>query len=304
MHDAFDYVQECEELMAKGITGTAQGFDLPGKRLGGFSRQPPLSSLRQTALAAAEKRTRLGSLLPSGPKRLGGDSTIMAALSPIQAAAMAAERRLQDDIWCGSQSWEASGEEESSSDILQDLLYKEPSGGSSRVDVGSSAHAVDAVSRKRNQELDQSLFRQSSNDHLESNFVDLSTDASNSGSMLGHDIRSQKRSCKSDNTSFSQSTSRRESVVDLSSPSSEPVLSRNSMCDRTLNPEEPAMWECGTCTLFNPVSVFCIILLHYSIVYGTDIFSIHPLGYVIVCSFKVHFSILCQVNLSHAARLL
>lgn len=296
MHDAFDYVQECEELMAKGITGTGQGFDLPGRRLGGFSRQPPLSSLRQTALAAAEKRTRLGSLLPSGPKRLGGDSTIMTALSPIQAAAMAAERRLQDDIWCGSQYWEASGDEESSSDILQNLLYKEKSGGSSRIDVGSSAHAVDAVSRKRNQELDQSLFRQSSIDHLESNFIDLSTDASTSGSMLGHDIRSQKRSCKSDNTSFSQSTSRRESVVDLSSPSSEPVLSRNTMCDRTLNPEEPAMWECGTCTLLNSVSVFffCLILLHYSIIYGTDIFSIYPLGYVIVCSFKVHFWILGQ----------
>lgn len=98
--------RECEELMAKGITGTAQGFDLPGKRLGGFSRQPPLSSIRQTALAAAENRARRGALLPSGPRRLGGDSNIKAALSPIQAAAMAAERRLHDDLWCGSKSSE------------------------------------------------------------------------------------------------------------------------------------------------------------------------------------------------------
>ncbi|XP_008229369.1 PREDICTED: DNA-dependent metalloprotease WSS1-like [Prunus mume] len=98
--------RECEELMAKGITGTAQGFDLPGKRLGGFSRQPPLSSIRQTALAAAENRARHGALLPSGPRRLGGDSNIKAALSPIQAAAMAAERRLHDDLWCGSKSLE------------------------------------------------------------------------------------------------------------------------------------------------------------------------------------------------------
>ncbi|ERN07254.1 hypothetical protein AMTRI_Chr12g240860 [Amborella trichopoda] len=94
--------QECDELMAKGITGSGQGFDLPGKRLGGFSRNPPLPALRQTALAAAEKRARLEALLPSGPKRLGGDGDIMSALSPIQAAAMAAERRLQDDLWCGS----------------------------------------------------------------------------------------------------------------------------------------------------------------------------------------------------------
>ncbi|CAH8362588.1 unnamed protein product [Eruca vesicaria subsp. sativa] len=99
-----DLRKECEELMSKGITGTGQGFDAPGKRLGGFSLQPPLSSLRSTAAKAAENRVRSGNLLPSGPQRLGGDSSIMSHLSPIQAAAMAAERRLLDDIWCGSQS--------------------------------------------------------------------------------------------------------------------------------------------------------------------------------------------------------
>ncbi|KAK3427854.1 hypothetical protein EUGRSUZ_F03997 [Eucalyptus grandis] len=98
--------KECEELMAKGITGTGQGFDLPGRRLGGFSRQPPPSSLHQTVLAAAENRARRGALLPSGPRRIGGDSDIRNALSPIQAAAMAAERRLHDDLWCGSKSAE------------------------------------------------------------------------------------------------------------------------------------------------------------------------------------------------------
>ncbi|KAJ0537257.1 putative Zinc finger, RanBP2-type, WLM domain, Zinc finger, RanBP2-type superfamily [Helianthus annuus] len=92
--------KECEQLMAKGITGTGQGFDLRGKRLGGFTRQPPLSSLRQKALAAAETRVQRG---PSGPKRLGGDSSLRAVLTPIQAAAMAAERRLHDDLWCSSQ---------------------------------------------------------------------------------------------------------------------------------------------------------------------------------------------------------
>lgn len=107
-------LQECEELMAKGITGTGQGFDLPGKRLGGFSRQSPLSSLRQSALAAAENRMKRESLLPSGPKRIGGDSSIKAALSPIQAAAMAAERRMHDDLWCGSKSTENEGFPETS----------------------------------------------------------------------------------------------------------------------------------------------------------------------------------------------
>lgn len=97
------HFQECE-----------QGFDLPGRRLGGYTRQPPLSSLRQSALAAAENRANRGSLLPSGPRRIGGDSNIKSALSPIQAAAMAAERRMQDDLWCASRSSESNGVPETS----------------------------------------------------------------------------------------------------------------------------------------------------------------------------------------------
>ncbi|CDY10552.1 BnaC03g70620D [Brassica napus] len=114
--------KECEELMSKGITGTGQGFDVPGKRLGGFSRQPPLSSLRATAATAAEKRVRAGNLLPSGPQRLGGDSSIMSHLSPIQAAAMAAERRFLDDLWCGSQSAEALEDQENDSHACTEPL--------------------------------------------------------------------------------------------------------------------------------------------------------------------------------------
>lgn len=98
--------KECEELMAKGITGSGKGFDLRGKRLGGYTRQPPLSSLRQKALSAAEIRAQRGT--PSGPKRLGGDSSLRDVLTPIQAAAMAAERRLHDDLWCVSQVDETS----------------------------------------------------------------------------------------------------------------------------------------------------------------------------------------------------
>ncbi|KAA8527052.1 hypothetical protein F0562_008719 [Nyssa sinensis] len=148
--------KECEELMAKGVSGTGEGFDVPGRRLGGFSCQPPLSSLRQTALSAAEKRARLGSLLPSGPKRLGGDNSIMVALSPIQAAAMAAERRLQDDIWCGSDSCEIYGEGESSTDLLQKPVSTSVTAGNSRLCSGFDAHSSDARSRKRNHETNNS----------------------------------------------------------------------------------------------------------------------------------------------------
>jgi len=90
--------------MVKGISGTGKGFDLYGRRLGGSSQQPHVSSLRQTTLAAAESRARHRALLPSGPQYLGGDKNIKSSLSPIQAAAMAAERRLHDDMWCGSKS--------------------------------------------------------------------------------------------------------------------------------------------------------------------------------------------------------
>uniref|UniRef100_A0A803MYW7 Uncharacterized protein n=1 Tax=Chenopodium quinoa TaxID=63459 RepID=A0A803MYW7_CHEQI len=91
---------ECEESMSKGISGTGEGFDFSGKCLNGFSRQQPLASLHKRTLAAAENRKHFNSLLPSGPLRLGGDNNKMSALSPVQAASMEAERRLQDGIWC------------------------------------------------------------------------------------------------------------------------------------------------------------------------------------------------------------
>lgn len=88
--------------MAKGISGTGQGFDARGQRLGGYTHNPPPTNMRAVALAAAEKRAKAASFMPRGPQRLGGDSEIMRALSPLQAAAMAAERRLRDDVWCAA----------------------------------------------------------------------------------------------------------------------------------------------------------------------------------------------------------
>ncbi|KAM0918364.1 hypothetical protein ACQ4PT_008924 [Festuca glaucescens] len=108
--------KECEELVSKGITGPGQGFDGTGRRLGGFSVHPPPPSLRQATLSAAQKRARNGALLPSGPRKLGGNNDIMRVLSPVQAAAMAAERRMQDDLWCGSHN--QSGIDDDSEDVI------------------------------------------------------------------------------------------------------------------------------------------------------------------------------------------
>lgn len=233
-------MQECEELIEKGISGTGEGFDLQGRRLGGFSRQPPLSSLRRTALAAAENRARLGTLLPSGPKRLGGDSTIMDALSPIQAAAMAAERRLQDDIWCGSHCLEVAGDEENSADTLQDHLETKQRTESLNVKAVSSGHGLGETSHKRSYKPDK----------LESSFVDLTTDTVY-GSVSNHGAKSPKRRCKSNSFICNQSSS--------SASSSVPMLNDDS----TESGGVTAMWKCESCTLLNPVSVSCSNLFSF-----------------------------------------
>eukprot|EP00258_Populus_trichocarpa_P051612 XP_024467631.1 uncharacterized protein LOC7483646 isoform X1 [Populus trichocarpa] len=260
--------KECEELIFKGITGTGDGFDLPGRRLGGFSCQPALSSLRKTALAAAEKRAKLGSMLPSQPKRLGGDSTIMAALSPIQAAAMAAERRLQDEIWCGSllaETDETSGDGETSSDIAENPVSMGEFTESSRL------HNC----RKRGCESNDRTACLSSNGHSvsDSYFVDLSKDASTSGSMLDHGTNLRKKFCNSYKDPFPDTTTHIEgSFIDLTSDSifgsttnldtrhvleAPPLTSDSSfgsICNRDTahTPEASSLWECGTCTLLNP----------------------------------------------------
>ncbi|CAL5405344.1 unnamed protein product [Camellia sinensis] len=235
--------KECEDLMNKGITGSAEGFDLPGRRLGGFSRAPPLPALRQTAVAAAEKRARLGSLLPSGPKRLGGDSSIMVALSPIQAAAMAAERRLQDDIWCGSQSCEVSGECEINSDISEKTVYVGHSAGNSSLQNGCDAQAADATARKRSRE--NNSLSQSFNGHPKSSFVDLSTDASTSGTMLNH--------AATHNTE--ESTMWECVSCTLLNPPLAPVCELCSTQKPKAVENKYKIWSCKFCTLENSVKV-------------------------------------------------
>ncbi|KAJ1441258.1 Zinc finger, RanBP2-type [Sesbania bispinosa] len=245
--------KECEELMAKGITGSGEGFDLPGRRLGGYSRQPPLSSLRKTTLAAAEKRSRLGSLLPSGPKRLGGDSVIMEALSPVQAAAMAAERRLQDDIWCGSQSCEHSDDENVNNESADNIVHKRKIVGSSILTDNSTLH-LDLTSPKKSRAKDSSLPIHSSST---SKFVDLTKDTSKIESVIEHQTGSQQKSFGLESISHSQSSSE----AGRSSANLSTLSGTQSGGDRTLHSEEPAMWECSMCTLLNkklaPICELC-----------------------------------------------
>lgn len=92
--------------MAQEITGSAAGrepFIGSGRRLGGQTRGATSSSAAIAAAAAERRMTQ--AVLSSGPQRLGGDTSLMRLLSPAQAAAMAAERRMQDNAWCGGE-WE------------------------------------------------------------------------------------------------------------------------------------------------------------------------------------------------------
>ncbi|KAI4388598.1 hypothetical protein MLD38_000912 [Melastoma candidum] len=259
-HDAKFYAlwdelrKECEQLMENGITGTGQGFDLQGRHLGGLSRQPPISSLRKTALSAAEKRKVLGSLLPSGPRRLGGDSSLM-ALSPAQAAAMAAERRLQDDIWCGSTSEDCEDKGSCDRDVPKNVVNMV---GSPRKSRGSSSSAPGVTSRKRHLDSGGSLAPKSFNRDKDTNFIDLTAMASTSTSESSRNNRGsrhQKGRSQLNESLRSPSRCHRESACNSSLTSN----SKRETHEDLKHPEENT-WACEMCTFLNPpLSLVCKI---------------------------------------------
>ncbi|KAL9272932.1 hypothetical protein AKJ16_DCAP05225 [Drosera capensis] len=198
----------------------------------GFSHQPPLPALRQTALAAAQKRQNLGALLPSGPQRLGGDKNIMSALSPVQAADMAAEGRIQGEIWCGTASNDTSHEEESCSDFSE-WIPQNHSSSSGAPDQNNKPNSA-VISKRRYQNSKENLIPCSGS----TNFVDLSLD---------HDEpRFGKRICRTEDSDNLQLTGTHVTLRSLDS------AVRISSNDVVCNSEESAKWECETCTLLNP----------------------------------------------------
>ncbi|KAI3675809.1 hypothetical protein L1987_85405 [Smallanthus sonchifolius] len=218
-----DLRKECEELMSKGISGSAEGFDMPGRRLGGISRQPPLSSLRQTALTAAENRARQGTLLPSGPNRLGGDKSIMSALTSVQAAAMAAERRFQDDLWCGLE------------EIVDEEENCKGGGPHDNTTPNLKTSVTNAKSQKRSHGSED-------NGYSKSHFVDLTDDPLVSNSAISN-------SAVASDTLANKKSRQTGSFIDLTSHAS---TSGSSSVQKTGCNTESYGWECMTCTLLNP----------------------------------------------------
>ncbi|KAJ1556252.1 hypothetical protein HK405_004125, partial [Cladochytrium tenue] len=102
-----DLSKEFDEIVASGWQG--EGFDAPGRRVGeGASHDLPPHLARERAAKEAERRLRLSKIMgPPGGQKLGGSLSTVASktgrrMSPAEMAALAAERRLLDSIWCGA----------------------------------------------------------------------------------------------------------------------------------------------------------------------------------------------------------
>ncbi|KAI8975766.1 WLM domain-containing protein [Mycotypha africana] len=93
--------RETEDLIASGYRG--EGFYSTGHRLSSARVVAPRYLNNEIIAKAAEKRLQMSRLmLPFGGVQLGGIRSINnPILPPVRAAASAAEKRLQDQIWCG-----------------------------------------------------------------------------------------------------------------------------------------------------------------------------------------------------------
>ncbi|CEL99408.1 unnamed protein product [Vitrella brassicaformis CCMP3155] len=88
---------ECEELIARGITRTGEGFDVRGRHLGGLHNSHNIV-VQAKALKEAKERHRIRTLMPRGGHRAAGDTSLMKVLGRGDLAASAAEQRAQDSL--------------------------------------------------------------------------------------------------------------------------------------------------------------------------------------------------------------
>ncbi|CAL0317348.1 unnamed protein product [Lupinus luteus] len=178
-----------------------------------------------------------------------GDGFDLKGRRLVQAAAMAAERRLQDDVWCASQSCEPSDYEDVNYESAENLVHKGGNMGKSRL-TNNSIPPSELISRKRCHVMDSSLLANSSSTPK---FVDLTMGSPKIVDLTG----SQGRSFGIESISHSHSGSQ-------AGPSSANISGSSrslSGDERSLHSEEPAMWECLNCTLLNkapaPVCELC-----------------------------------------------
>ncbi|KAI8604799.1 WLM domain-containing protein [Dissophora ornata] len=200
---------EYDKIEASGYTGGGfdamghqlgtkhGGFGPGGIRLGATGATTVTGVTKAAAVAAAEKRRQMNEIMmPAGGRRLGGatagssssktNSTSKAFWeqwhSPGELAAMAAERRAQDQVWCGSST--GNEEEVTPSAAIKPLHLQEELSESSR-DVSSSAVTPPGIKRKN--DFDQPLLEPTDEVPKKSKsdrpVIDLTSSASSSSTI-------------------------------------------------------------------------------------------------------------------------
>jgi DNA-dependent metalloprotease WSS1 len=108
---------EYDVLLIKGFSD--EGFFGNGYRLGqGISHNVSPALARQKALEEAEKRRKIEGLMTKGGRRLGGGDGYGLPLREL--AAMAAERRRRDGLWCGSEGINNNNNSSGTSSVVKE----------------------------------------------------------------------------------------------------------------------------------------------------------------------------------------
>jgi hypothetical protein len=266
---------ECEDLMARGISGTGAGFDASSLgRLGSHAfipiHNPSESKIRDVALQAAEERLKKQRLMSNGPMKLGGDTSAARSLAPGQAAAMAAERRrARDNKWCPSE-------------VIREAL----DASSKRTQAAKASELASASGRGEKKEIDYIIL--DNEDELEAVLVShveaaggsegegedgqedqrgaSSSAAMSQGEKLLSKLRApsvvKRKDEEADKGSQAKAPApRAQHVVDLTMDDSDDNKDLRSSAKKRQQPikketrkAEKRSWQCPSCSIVNPGS--------------------------------------------------